>query len=107
MHLYETMNKITDCGTYDIWDKSIKTDPAYKAACLYNQAYIKLTQRQGENYIQDSITLLQGASDFIQVFLAEASNTAICCFMAAEASGFEPHHKGIPLHFLTQTYANV
>ena len=95
MHLYENMNRNTDCGTYDIWDKSIKTDPAYKAACLYNQAYIKLNQREGDNYVEDAIKLLEKASDALQVFLAEASNTVICCFMAAEASGFQPHIKGI------------
>ena len=95
MHLYETMNRYTDCGTYDIWDKSIKTDPAYKAACLYNQAYIKLNQRGGDTYVEDAIKLLQEASDAIQVFLAEASNTVICCFMAAAASGFKPHIQGM------------
>ncbi len=37
----------TDCGTYEIWKQAEKTDPAYRAACLYNQAYIKLTERNG------------------------------------------------------------
>lgn len=95
MHLYETMNRITDCGTYDIWEASIRTDPAYRAACLYNQAYIRLNQREGARYVEDTAQLLEAASDAIQVFLAEASNTVVCCFMAAEAAGFKPHYKGL------------
>ncbi len=38
----------TDCGTYEIWSQAEKTDPAFRAACLYNQAYIRLMEKNGK-----------------------------------------------------------
>ncbi len=48
----------TDCGTYEIWSQAEKTDPAFRAACLYNQAYIRLMEKNGK----DSPSLQRGLS---------------------------------------------
>ncbi|XP_058251202.1 uncharacterized protein LOC131356317 [Hemibagrus wyckioides] len=93
-----------DYGAETYWKKVSESDNYYRAAALYNQAYITINMARG-GYKSEACSLLKEAEKAIDVYISETANTLSFCSLSVTPD-FEPHHSG-SCNFQTQMQARM
>ncbi|KAG7330691.1 hypothetical protein KOW79_006913 [Hemibagrus wyckioides] len=102
LHL-QNKNKC-DYGAETYWKKVSESDNYYRAAALYNQAYITINMARG-GYKSEACSLLKEAEKAIDVYISETTRTLSFCSLSVTPD-FEPHHSG-SCNFQTQMQARM
>ncbi|XP_058250657.1 uncharacterized protein LOC131355984 isoform X1 [Hemibagrus wyckioides] len=93
-----------DYGAKTYWKKVADSDKYYRAAAMYNQAYITINMAR-EGYKSEACSLLKEAEKAIDVYISETTRTLSFCSLSVTPD-FEPHHSG-SCNFQTQMQARM
>ncbi|KAI5619423.1 hypothetical protein C0J50_20820 [Silurus asotus] len=98
--------KKNDYGAKGYWEKASDSDPYYRAAALYNQAYITINLAK-DGYKNEACSLLEQAEEAIDVYVSETSNILSFCSLSVTRD-FDPHHSGsCNFHLQMQARMNI
>ncbi|XP_046708343.1 protein translocase subunit SecA-like isoform X1 [Silurus meridionalis] len=95
-----------DYGAKGYWEKASDSDTYYRAAALYNQAYITINLAK-DGYKNEARSLLEQAEEAIDVYVSETSNILSFCSLSVTRD-FDPHHSGsCNFHLQMQARMNI
>ncbi|KAF7706856.1 hypothetical protein HF521_020110 [Silurus meridionalis] len=95
-----------DYGAKGYWEKASDSDTYYRAAALYNQAYITINLAK-EGYKNEARSLLEQAEKAIDVYVSEIINTLYFSALSVTRD-FDPHHSGsCNFHLQMQARMNI
>ncbi|KAI5104597.1 hypothetical protein C0J45_6223 [Silurus meridionalis] len=95
-----------DYGAKGYWEKASDSDTYYRAAALYNQAYITINLAK-DGYKNEARSLLEQAEKAIDVYVSEIINTLYFSALSV-TQDFDPHHSGsCNFHLQMQARMNI
>ncbi|KAM9500521.1 uncharacterized protein Hap1MRO34_003807 [Clarias gariepinus] len=100
-HIHQALGRIAlhiqnkskcDYGAKFYWERASESDSYYRAAALYNQAYITINMAR-KGYKREACSLLEEADKALDVYVLEMTNTLSFYYLSVTRD-FEPHHSG-------------